>query len=189
MKNQFVNLLFIVVFVLNMSAQETEKDTIFDKNSKTFMVLPLIINNPAMKTGFGVMPMYFFKFNKEDIFSPPSTVSIYELYTTNNSYVFVPSAKLFWNEDKNRVNVYVGTMRVNNDFDYEIEDEDLHLVFSEFRSFISMEYSKKIIGNFYLGGLYIGTKTKYKFDQGSDEENEFTKIFFEEHGSQVVELE
>lgn len=54
MKNQFVNLLFIVIFVLNMSAQETEKDTIFDKNSKTFMVLPLIINNPAMKTGFGV---------------------------------------------------------------------------------------------------------------------------------------
>lgn len=182
MQSKYIYFLFIILFTFTISAQETEKDSLFDKNSKTFMVLPLITSNPAMKTGFGAMPMYFFKFNKQDTLSPPSIVSLYALYTTNKSYVFVPSAKLFWNEDKNRVNVYAGTMRINNDFDYEIEGEDLHLVFSELRSFVSAEYSRKIIGDFYLGGLYLGTKTKYKFDQGSDEENEFTKDFFEKNG-------
>lgn len=47
---------------------------------------------------------------------------------------------------------------------------------------MTFEYSRKIIGNFYLGGLYLGMKTDYKFDQGSDEENEFTEEFFEENG-------
>ena len=163
--------------------QEKVLDTAFDASSKTFLILPLVINNPAFKTGFGVMPMYFFKFNPEDAISPPSIATVIGLYSTNKSYVFLPSARLFWDEDKNRATIMGGPVRTNMDFVYEQEGgEDIRLVYSELRSFITMEYSRKIIGDFYLGLLYLGTKTSYKFDQGSDEQNEFAKEFFEENG-------
>ena len=172
--------LFFISVIFNVSAQETKKDSLFDKESKTFMVLPLITNSPAMQTGFGAMPTFFFKLKKEDSLSPPSVIALYGLYSTNKSYVVVPSAKLYWNEDKNRASIYGGTMRVNNDFDYTLENnDDIKLVFSELRTFVYFDYSRKIIGDFYVGLLYFGTQTNYKFDQGTDEENEFTKEFFE----------
>jgi hypothetical protein len=59
MKNQYLIFIFVLFVNLNISAQEKEKDTLFDKESKTFMVLPLVTNSPAMKTGFGAMPMFF----------------------------------------------------------------------------------------------------------------------------------
>jgi len=175
-------LIFVISSILSSIAQEKVKDSLFDKESKTFMVLPLITNNPAMKTGFGAMPMYFFKLKKEDTISPPSMVMIYGIYTTNKSHVVVPAARLFWNEDKNRMNIAAGNIRVNNDFKYDIEGVETQLVYSELRTFAVVEYSRKIFGNFYLGALYLGMQTKYKFDEGSEEENEFTKDFFEENG-------
>lgn len=183
MKFKIITLILVTVFSLKTFSQEKEKDSLFDASSKTFLILPLIINNPTMKTGFGVKPMLFFKFNKEDDISPPSVASLYSIYTTNKSYVLIPSLRMFWNEDKNRANVAAGPLRINNDFNYEIDGgEDIHLVYSELRSFVSVEYSRKVFGEFYLGALYLGTKTKYKFDQGSDEDNEFTKEFFEANG-------
>jgi outer membrane protein assembly factor BamA len=180
-------LLFCIVFllatVLSVAAQETGKDSVFDTSSKTFLTLPLIINNPAFETGFGAVPMYFFKFDKEDDVSPPSMASLLGLYSTNKSYVLLGSARLFWNEDKNRANFAFGPTRVNYDFEYELDgSEPIRLIYSELRTFILLEYSRKIIGDFYLGALYLGTQTNYRFDQGSDEENEFTEAFFEENG-------
>lgn len=182
MRNKiFIFFIFFIV-LKDVTAQQKEKDTLFDTSSKTFLVIPLVVNNPAMKTGFGAMPMYFFKFNKEDTLSPPSVLSLYSVYSTNKSYAFISSARLFWNNDKNRATIIAGPLRINNDFKYEVEgEEDVQLVYSELRNFITLEYSRKIIGNFYLGALYLGTKTKYKFDQGTDEENEFTKEFFEKN--------
>ncbi len=182
MSKKVLFLVFVISSILSSTAQEKVKDSLFDKESKTFMVLPLITSNPAMKTGFGAMPMYFFKLKNNDTISPPSMVVLYGVYTTNKSYIVVPAARLFWNEDKNRMNIAVGNMRVNNDFKYDIEDQELQLVFSELRSFVTVEYSRKVFGNFYLGALYLGMQTKYKFDQGNEEENEFAKEFFEENG-------
>lgn len=159
-----------------------EQDSLFDESSKTFVAVPLINNNPAMKTGFGAMGMYFFKVDQNDKLSPPSIASLIGLYSTNNSYFFFPMAKLYWNENINRATFITGTMRVNNNFDYDYNGMDINLVFSELRYFITAEYSRKIVSDFYLGILYLGTKTLYKFDQGTDEENEFTEEFFKENG-------
>ena len=183
MKKPLSILIVLFCFVFQSKAQEKEKDTLFNKESKTFMILPLVTNNPAMKTGIGAMPMYFFKLKKEDTISPPSMALLYAVYTTNKSYMAIPAVRLFWNEDKNRANIAAGVLRVNNDFDYTVENDlDIQLVFSELRSFVSAEYSRKIWGDFYLGALYLGMKTNYKFDEGTDEENEFTEAFFEANG-------
>jgi len=164
-------------------SQETkEKDSLFDTSSKTFLVIPLITNNPAMDTGFGALGMYFFKAQKEDTISPPSVVSLYTIYSTNNSYIAAPFGRFFWNEDKNRATIGLGGLRINNDFNYDEQGNDLRLVFSELRNFLTVEYSRKVFNDFYLGALYLGTKTNYKFNKGTDEENDFTKDFFEQNG-------
>jgi outer membrane protein assembly factor BamA len=182
----FRKLILIVIFSLCcnvVQAQKNkEKDSVFDASSKTFVMVPLITNNPVMKTGFGGLGMYFFKLKEKDTISPPSLVSLYTIYSTNKSYIVAPFGRFFWDEDKNRASVGVGTLRINNDFDYTEQGNDLRLVYSELRSFLTLEYSRKVVGDFYIGALYLGTKTKYKFDQGSQEQNDFTEDFFEQNG-------
>jgi len=161
---------------------EEQKDSLFDESSRTFLAVPLVNNSPAMDTGFGAMGMYFFRLNSTDEESPPSLVSLYAIYTTNKSYIFTPFGRFFWNEDKNRASFGFGTVRVNNDFIYDEMGNDLRLVYSELRNFVTFEYSRRVFGDFYIGGLYLGTKTSYKFDQASDEVNDFTREFFEQNG-------
>lgn len=186
MKLRYYNLqLLLLQLIIGTAAygqQTKEVDSTFNESSKTFLVVPLITNSPVMDTGFGGLGMYFFKIDKEDKASPPSLASLYAIYTTNNSYIFTPFGRFFWNEDKNRASFGVGTLRINNDFNYDEQGNDLRLVYSEIRNFITAEYSRKIIGDFYLGMVYLGTKTKYKFDQGSEQENDFTRDFFAQNG-------
>lgn len=172
----------IQVVAVQANSGKNEVDSLFDESSKSLVGVPLINNNPAMKIGVGAMGMYFFKTNPDDKLSPPSVVTLVGLYSTNNSYFLLPMAKLYWGENKHRATLITGTLRVNNNFNYNFEAENIKLVFSELRYFISAEYSRRIVNDFYLGLLYLGTKTNYKFDQGSDYENEFTEDFFEQNG-------
>ena len=183
-RNFSIFILFFCGLQSSFSQEEKEVDTTFNKNSKTFLAIPVISNNPAMKTGFGGLGMYFFKVNKEDKVSPPSLISLYAIYTTNNSYILAPFARLFWNENKNRATFGTAFVRINNDFSYEGDDggEDVRLVYTENRKFFTAEFSKKVVGDFYAGLLYLGTITNYSFNNGSDEENEFTEEFFKQNG-------
>jgi outer membrane protein assembly factor BamA len=176
---RFLVLVILLGFVPTICNSQ-EQDTLFDKDSRTFLAIPVINNNPAMKLGFGAMAMYLFKLNDTDTISPPSMVSVLGLYTSNKSHIFIPMAKLYWNEDKHRASIAGGSIRVNQDFDYDNSGSDLRLVFSELRTFVSAEYSRKIKGDFYLGLLYFGTQTRYKFDQGTTEQNDFAEAFFKE---------
>jgi outer membrane protein assembly factor BamA len=174
---------FVFLSAYNSFSQDSISiDSAFDKNTKTFVAVPLITNNPSMDTGFGGLGMYFFKLRKNDEASPPSLISLYGIYSSNKSYIITPFGRFFWNEDKNRATLGIGTLRINNDFLYDQQENNIRLVYSEIRTFVSAEYSRKVIGDFYLGMLYLGTKTSYKFDQGSDEENDFTREFFEQNG-------
>jgi outer membrane protein assembly factor BamA len=174
-------LLLFLCFEIN-AQQEKPSDSLFDESSRTLVVVPLISNSPVMDTGFGGLGMYFFKIDEDDEASPPSLVSLYAIYTTNKSYIVSPFGRFFWNEDKNRASFGTGTLRVNNSFNYDDQGNDLRLVYSEIRNFVTAEYSRRIVGDFYLGMLYLGTKTKYRFDQGTDEENTFTREFFRQNG-------
>ncbi|WP_430817652.1 BamA/TamA family outer membrane protein [Carboxylicivirga sp. RSCT41] len=177
----FIFLLVSSYSFAQTSPKESKPDSLFDKSTKTLVAVPIISNSPAMKTGFGAMGMLFFRPMKKDTLSPPSLVRVAGLYSTNKSYYFFPMTKLFWGDNRHRATLVIGTIRINNDFLYNQDVEDLHLVFSELRYFISAEYSRRIINNFYLGMLYLGTQTLYKFDQGTDAENEFTEDFFKQN--------
>lgn len=177
-----LRLLFLTMGLTVFAQQEKQLDSAFNEASRTFLAVPLITNSPVMDTGFGGLGMYFFKTNREDAASPPSLVSLYAIYSTNDSYIFTPFGRFFWNQDKNRAFVSFGTSRVNYDLTYDEQEHDLRLVYSEIRNFLTAEYSRKIIGDFYLGILYLGTKTNYRFDRGTDAENDFTRDFFAQNG-------
>jgi len=123
-----------IVFSTGMKAQSQEIDSLFNESKNTLTAVPLIINNPAMKTGFGAMGMYFFKFNKKDTISPPSTINLMGLYSTNKSYFAAITSRLFWSEDKNRASFATGVVNINNDFLYNIDDNDVGLVYTENRN-------------------------------------------------------
>ncbi|MBU2950223.1 outer membrane protein assembly factor [Tamlana agarivorans] len=180
--------IFIILFALTigcsniLQAQNHDIDEHFDESSNTLTAVPLIVNNPTLKTGFGGMGMYFFKLNQNDTISPPSNVNVMGLYSTNDSHLITIISRLFWGEDRNRMNFATGISNVNNNFLYNIEGEDdVRLVFTEKRKFITLEYSRKLLGELYLGMLYLGTQTNYTFKNGTDEENEFARDFFDQN--------
>lgn len=140
--------------------------------------MPLINNNPAMKTGFGGIGMYLFPISRADTISPPSTLLLVGLYSINKSYVLGLPAALFFGEDKYRITAAAFTTRMNLDFTYNLEGNDIKLVYSELRTMYTAEFSRAIAQNLFLGLMYSGIQTRYKFDQGSDEENNFTRELF-----------
>lgn len=184
MKHKTIFIEVIILFFLSstlLKAQDKNIDTLFNESSNSLTAVPLIINNPTLKTGIGAMGMYFFKFDKEDKISPPSTVNVMGLYSTNKSYFTGITSRLYWNEDKNRANFATGIGNVNNDFLYNVDGEDIRLVYTEQRKFVTLEYSRKLVGEFYLGLLYLGTQTNYEFKNGTDEENKLAEDFFKEN--------
>ncbi len=166
----------------DLKREGQQLDTLFDQSSKTFLVVPLVTNSPAMDTGFGVMPLYFFKLDKEDEVSPPSLIGLYALYTTNQSYIAAPFGRFFWNEDRNRATVMFGTARVNHDFVYDELSSDLRLVYSEIRNYVVLGYNRKVFSDFYIGALYYATQTRFAFDKGSDFQNAAAREFFRRNG-------
>jgi outer membrane protein assembly factor BamA len=144
--------------------------------------MPLVNTNPAMKTSFGGIGMYMFSANPNDQVSPPSTAMLTGLYSTNKSYVFAAPLALFLAEDTWRLTAGVGTVRINNDFTYDVDGPDVNLVYSDLRDLIFLEASRKIAGNVYLGVAYFGSRSRYRFDQGSEDQNEFAKGLFQALG-------
>jgi len=149
-----------------------------NQESKTLVGMPMVTSNPAMKTGFGAMGMFMFKIDSQDTISPPSVASVYGIYSTNDSYIFILGSKLFLKEDAYRLLLAAGTPRVNNNFEYDFGYETPNVVYSELIPFAVTGVSRRIIENFYAGFLYVAFKSKYRFDKGSDEENEFTRRLF-----------
>jgi outer membrane protein assembly factor BamA len=153
-------------------------DSTLNTRSKTFVAMPLVNSNPAMKTGFGGIGMYLFPVNKDDEVSPPSVVGLTGLYSTNKSYVFALPAMFYLAEDTYRIMGAAAVIRVNNDFTYETDVGDVGVVYSELRTVFGLEFSRKIANRTYLGLLYSGGDTRYRFDQGSDLGNELARLLF-----------
>jgi len=170
-------ILSIILLTWPLLAQDA--DSTLDKSSKTLVAMPLINNNPTMKTGFGGIGMYLFPMSRSDTISPPSTLMLVGLYSTNKSYVFGLPAALFFAEDKYRITAAVFATRMNLDFTYDLEGNDIKLVYSELRAVYAAEFSRAIAQNLFLGLMYSGIQTRYKFDQGSDAENDFSRELFE----------
>ena len=180
----YKNLFLCAITILSLSTLVIAQadDSLVVPSSSTFVVMPLINNNPVMKTSFGGIGMYLFDANKKDTISPPSTVMLMGLYSTNKSYIFLLPTALFLNDDYFRITGAVMTSRINNSFVYDYEGNDVTLVYSELRWMYIAEFSVQLLNNFYTGLMYTGFQTKYKFDEGSADENNITQSLFNQLG-------
>jgi outer membrane protein assembly factor BamA len=183
-RNKAIIAAFLTVFCLLFSLSINAEDDLaeLDEDSKTLVGIPLITSNPAMKTGFGGIGMYILKINPKDTVSPPSVMTAYGLYSTNDSYIFSLGSRLFLKEDNYRVLFALGTIRINNNFEYDFGYETPNVVYSELTPFAVVGASHQVVENFYAGFLYVAFKSKYRFDKGSDEENEFARQLFKQMG-------
>ena len=59
-KKPIILFALIIVNSITLKAQDQDIDSLFNESKNTLTAVPLIMNNPAMKTGFGAMGMYFF---------------------------------------------------------------------------------------------------------------------------------
>lgn len=177
----------ILIFILGMGtghimAEDTQDGEKKKKKERSWTAVPMITSNPAMGTAFGAMGLYFFNPQKNDTVSPPSLLAFYGVYSVNDSYVFALPMRMHLNEDKWRITAFVATTRVNNDFDYEVGDQDINLVFSELRNIYGLTVSRAFFKHVYFGIAYTGVSTKYRFDKGTDEQNDFARELFEQYG-------
>ncbi|KPK61877.1 MAG: hypothetical protein AMS21_08725 [Gemmatimonas sp. SG8_38_2] len=147
--------------------------------SRTFVAMPLVNNNPAMKTSFGGIGMVLFRPNRRDTIAPPSVIGGAGLYSTNGSYVFGGVGRFLLKEDRLRLLAFGGTARVNNDFAYDLDSTTIRLVYSELRSFFGGEAQYRIAGRLYGGVAYNGIWTTYQFERGTEEQNDFSRALFE----------
>ncbi len=170
--------LSLAVFPFSSMAEPPDSSR---QQTNTVIAMPLINNNPVMKTGFGGIGMYMFA-NPDDEVSPPSTAMLYGLYSTNKSYMFLLPVSLFLKQDTYRITAAVATMRMNNNFVYEADIGNLRLVYSELRTFYFIAANRRLAPNLYAGILYNGSQTRYRFDQGSKQENDFTQDLFTKLG-------
>jgi outer membrane protein assembly factor BamA len=180
LKYFLICVLILFFVIINVRAQEINSAD--DSSSGTFIAMPLVNNNPVMKFSLGGIGMYMFPFSKSDTISPPSTVMLLGLYSTNNSYIFLMPTALFFGNDYYRITAAVITSRINNNFVYDYDGSDVTLVYSELRWMYIAEFSLQVINDFYTGLLYAGFLTNYRYDQGTEEQNNFTKTLFGQLG-------
>jgi len=172
----------ILYAVLPPSVVVGQQDQALDLRSRTFVAMPLVNTNPAMKTSFGGIGMLLFRPNGQDTISPPSMIGAAGLYSTNASYVFGGAARMLLLEDRLRLMAYGGTARVNNDFEYDLDSATIRLVYSEVRSFMGAEAQYRLVGALYAGLSYSGLWTAYRFDRGTDEQNDLARALFQSLG-------
>lgn len=191
-KNLCAVLIFTLAYTIGSIAQNVSDstefnksisaDSAFNKESKTFLVVPIVNNSPSLGLGAGLVGMYFFKFGKKDTLSPPNMINLYSIYTNTQSHILFSNAKLYWKDDLHRLEVGYGNIRVNHNNTYSNSgSEDVKLVYSENKDMLFIQYSRNLFKSFYLGTFYYGSMTKYSFDKGTDEENEQTEKFFQEN--------
>lgn len=80
--------------------------------------IPEISSNPTFGTGGGAMVLMTYPVSKTDTISPKSTLFAKGTYYNTHSYMFLVGNRFFLKEDKFRIPLAAGQIRINNDFDY-----------------------------------------------------------------------
>jgi outer membrane protein assembly factor BamA len=180
--NARITLLVVLLFMFTSPLTAREDDSTRTVRQTTIVGMPLINSSPIMKTGFGGIGMLMFQTSHKDSISPPSVLMLCGLYSTNRSYALALPAQIFFNNDTYRMTAAVALSRVNMNFVYDIAGSDLELAWSELRIIYALEFSRRIARDLFLGLMYTGSDTGYRFDRGTDEQNDFTKALFDTLG-------
>lgn len=105
LKIVFLGILFAPFFLF---AQKEKHKKTKDKKQNEFVIAPYINYGRTLGLGYGIVPMYSFKMNKNDTISPKSIIGLALIGTTNKTYAGVAYGSLFFKEDKWRFRYGLG---------------------------------------------------------------------------------
>ncbi|WP_369048750.1 BamA/TamA family outer membrane protein [Tenacibaculum sp. UWU-22] len=178
MKIKYIPILvFYLAMCFSINAQQHKNDN----RSPEFNVAPYFNYSTTIGAGFGLVPMYSFYVDKNDMQSPRSILGVVGYYTTNNSWAVVNFGSFFFDKDKWRI-VY-GIAIDNYNFQTYVQNQgsgDDFLDYATESDVITLDVKRKIFGKVYfgLGYTYQHSKTDFEGDL-SDINTELNILKFE----------
>ncbi len=101
MRNTFIILLTLTIYVFNSKAQDVaNSDTLSNSRSKKFLIFPFVLKSPETNWGFGLASAYFFKAKADDNDIRTSDVNLVSLYTLNKQVLVVLGSTVYFPKEK-----------------------------------------------------------------------------------------
>ncbi len=130
-------------------ADESNTEEIVPEKEKSYVVAPMVISNPNLGSGGGLMGLYFYRpVAEDDTISPPSSVGLLGLYTNTDTYVLGLLNQNYFKEDTWRLKTGILGGAIENDLD--VPDFG-NVEFSTEFSAIGGSLQKRVVGDFFLG--------------------------------------
>ncbi|WP_369048749.1 BamA/TamA family outer membrane protein [Tenacibaculum sp. UWU-22] len=142
-----------ILSLLSVSAQQKKKNmkNMAKEKKVYFMPIPFVMSNPTYGTSFGAMGAFMYKLNKEDLVSPMSKSSFMGMYGINKSYTWWINQEFYFNENRTRVILNLGSSHIPVKYMYDDGD---NMSYNENIFFIRAKALQRFANNFYAGLYY-----------------------------------
>jgi len=136
------------------------------------MPIPKVNKKGTFGFSGGLLSMAMYKLNKTDSISPASVSGGFGMYTSNKSWFAMQFNKLYFNEDKYRATIAIGTGFFNAQFYLDLPIFSDYIDYSTAVTFAKFELQRQILPDFYFGLFYIYGKLKNEFNNEGIETGE-----------------
>ena len=113
-KRKLVNYLCIANMTLTANAVDVQTFDGVHAEGVSWLFVPLVSSDPKLGTSLGAMGSYMHNF---DVASPVSLFGIGGVYTSTSSTVLAAFARTYFDENRQRLNVFAVGEKINNDYD------------------------------------------------------------------------
>lgn len=132
---------------------------------------PILVADPTNGTGLGGGLLALYRLNER---SPRDSKTDIFVYVTNTrSWRLGIDQMLSFREDLFRSTTTARFGNVNNRFDYRSLPSDV--VYGEPMTLVTSNLTYNVVGRLYAGASYRYSRTDYVFDEGTEEEREFSE--------------
>lgn len=165
-----------------VAQQEEEEPSRADRHARQILPFPIIISDPTNGTGAGGGVLLLYRVTPEDTISQDSQTSAFGYFTNTKSWKVGFDQFLSFKEDKFRVDLVARFGKVNNRFEYTELPSDV--VYGERQDLLTTNFLYNVFWRAYVGVNYRFASTNFIFDQGSEEEQEFSETVLGLSGAQ-----
>lgn len=167
-----------IVLLAHAGAGLAAEEAQGEKEEQKFVVAPMVTSSPSFGNGGGLLGMYFFDTDQDDVISPPSSLTAMGLYSDTDSYFMGLFNQIFMNEDHWRIRGAVVNGRVNNELN--VDGIGLAEFTSEFSAII-IRSEWRVVGDVFLG--VKGTFNDIQYSEGNAASEAYFEAFEVEDAS------
>ena len=167
MKYPKLLIFLLTLLIIGKTFGQNIDDFGYKKKYKNFEIawVPYANYSQVLGTGIGILPMISYKVSKADTISPESTGGIVAMYTTNKSISVVGFNKMYFAENKWRIDFSFGFGDVN--FQTYLELDPFPVDFYDYSTdveFIQFSFERNIFKGLYAGMGYLYLNQLAEFD-------------------------